>query len=199
MSNQSHKLIQAAALACGLTLSGAALAQDAGLYISGSLGRSSANIDTSPLSAAGVTGITTDDSDTGWKVNIGYQFNRHWGIELGYVDFGDFLLRGTTPLGATVIANFDVTAWTLAAVGTLPLGNSNFSLFAKLGIARGEAEGRGTVDGTPVSFDDNGIDLFGGVGMRYDFNRKFGMQFEVERYYFDDRTYLYSLGLRYKF
>lgn len=182
----------------GLTLSGVALAQDAGLYVSGSIGQSRSDIDTSPLSAAGVTAISTDDTDTAWKLNFGYQFNRHWGVEVGYVNFGDYSVTGrfgAAPVSATV----DVTAWTLAAVGTLPLGNSNFSLFGKLGVARGEADGSAAVGATSVSVGDRGTDLFGGIGVRYDFNRNFGVQLEAERYNFDDKINLFTVGLRYKF
>ena len=199
MLTHPQRLVRAIALVVGLTGSSIALAQDVGLYVTGSLGRSSADIDTAPLSAVGVTSINTDDTDTAWKVNIGYQINRNWGIELGYSDFGEFSLRGVSPLGGNVNANVDVTAWTLALVGTLPLGNSNFALLAKLGVARGDFEGRGTVDGTPVSFDDKSTDVFGGIGMRYNINNKLGVLFEIERYYFDDRAYMYTLGLRYKF
>ena len=196
MSKQSHKLVLAAALACGLTVSSASFAQDAGAYVIGSLGRSSTSIGTSDLSGAGVTGISTEDNDTGWKVNLGYQINRYWGIEAGYVDFGKFSVKGALG-GAPVKANVDVTAWTLAGIGTLPIGDGAFVLLGKLGVARGKASGEATV--VPVDFNDTSTDVLFGFGARYNINPKLGVQFDWERYYFDDRAYLYTLGLRYKF
>lgn len=182
-------------------MSGMALAQDAGFYVSGSIGQSEIDIDTGPFTAAGVTGVSADETDIAWKFNVGYQFTRHWGVEVGYVSFGDFSVTGA----AGTVASVDAKAWTLAGVGTLPLGNSNFSLFGKLGAYLGHSRGNATIGAAPVRVSDRRVDIFGGIGVRYDFNRNFGVQLEAERYNGDDPiqklqdTNLFTVGLRYKF
>jgi OOP family OmpA-OmpF porin len=156
------------------------------------------NIGTGALEAAGVTGISTDEKDTTWKVNLGYQFTRHLGVEVGYVQLGEFAARGTVA-GAPSSARVDVDAITFAGVGSLPIGNSQFSILGRLGGYYYNADGRGTLGGVRFTGDDDGTNLFWGFGVRYDFHSNLGVTLDWDHYRNDDKIKAYTVGLRYKF
>src|SRR5688572_22221870 len=132
-----------AVLIAGCAVSGLALAQDAGFYVSGSIGWSEIEVNTNPFTDAGVAAVSADEKDMAWKLQAGYQFSPRWGAEAGYVDFGDYSVSGT---GGT-FARVDARAWTLAGVGTLPFGNK-LAAFVKVGVFRGQSTGNATL-GTP--------------------------------------------------
>ncbi len=78
-----------AVLAASLGTPFAANAQDAGFYAGGSIGQAKAN--------QGCDGIpiSCDNKDTSWQISGGYQFNKNFGVELGYVDLGKVTASGT--------------------------------------------------------------------------------------------------------
>jgi len=39
------------------------------------------------------TSTSIDDSDTGWKIFVGYQFNRNFAIEVNYAELSTFTLN----------------------------------------------------------------------------------------------------------
>ena len=82
--------------------------------------------------------LSCDVKDSGaFKFFGGYQFTRHFALELGYND-----------LGAVKTSNGDtakLSALELTAVGSWPLAN-RFAIYGKLGIFNGES----LVDTAPV-------------------------------------------------
>lgn len=141
-----------------------------------------------------------DDDDTAWKVYGGYQFTKNWGVEFGYVDFGE--IKGTVPAVGTIKTEAD--GWTLSGVGTLPFSN-NFSGFAKLGIIRADVDTKvtGVFAG---SASDSSTDWTFGLGVKYDFTQNVGLRVEWEKFnnLGDSSTGegdidLISLGLVFKF
>jgi OOP family OmpA-OmpF porin len=168
---------------------------DKGWYMGVGFGTTTADIDNSPLTALGATVTGGEDSDNGFKIFGGYQFNKHLGVEVGYVDFGSFTVTGVR--GTPFTASFDVSAFTVAAVGTLPL-NESFDLFGKAGLYAWEASSSVSGGGLTAG-DTSGSDAFLGIGARYNFNRNFGVQLEVEQYLGEDTITVTSIGLRYKF
>ena len=166
-----------------LAFSAPAAAQaDAGWYVGAAYGMTSVDVDTSAL-----PGVSIDDSDSGFKIYGGFQFNKYLGAEVGYVDFGKF------PVTAGSTGELSVSAVTVAAVGTLPL-NENFALFGKAGLWSWSSD-----SSLPGTTGTDGNDVFIGAGLRYNFNRNWGLTLEVERYDSDDSITMTSLGLRYKF
>ena len=167
-----------------LAFSAPAVAQgqaDAGWYVGGSYGMTTYDI-------AGVpAGISVDDSDTGFKIFGGFQFNKNWGGEAGYVDFGKATVSG---LGLS--GDVGITAFTFAGTGTLPLGQ-NFSLLGKLGLAMWDTSGS-------AGSGDSGTDMYYGVGAAYSFNRNLSLVADYEMVDAeDDSVSMISVGLRYKF
>jgi OOP family OmpA-OmpF porin len=107
----------------------------------------------------GVGRSDTDSSESSWKVYGGHQFNPTWGAELGYTDLGNF--RGA-----------EVESWSLAGTATLPM-SERWSLLAKLGVARNNAEAFGARQKTST---------LAGVGVSYALNERVGLRLEYEDY-----------------
>jgi OOP family OmpA-OmpF porin len=165
-----------------LAISAPAVAQsDAGWYLGGAYGMTSLNLDTSSL-----PGVNVDDSNTGFKIFGGFQFNKYLGAEVGYVDFGKFAVTSST-------GDLSATAYTLAGVGTLPL-NESFALFGKVGMWSWKSK-----SSAPNIEGDSGSDVFYGAGARYNLNKNWGLTLEVEQYDSNDSVMFTSLGVRYKF
>lgn len=176
------------------------MAGDAGWYAGLSAGRADYK-DGCDTSGTGFVG-SCDDDDTGWKVYGGYQFTKSWGVEFGWVDFGEIDAKGTI-LGIPVTAKAEVDGWTLSGVGTLPFSN-NFSGFAKLGIIRAKVDMKGTVAGVPVSVgDDSPTEWTAGLGVKYDFTQNVSLRAEWERFNdlgdLESDIDLISLGVVFKF
>jgi OOP family OmpA-OmpF porin len=175
-----------------MAVSAPAVAQqsDAGWYIGGSYGMSTFDLDTT-----GITNPSVEDGDSGFKIFGGFQFTKHWGAEVGYVDFGKAGIRGSV-IGIPFTGDLGITAFTLAGTGTLPLG-TNFALLGKVGLAQWEADA--SVSGAG-SASDSGSDMFYGIGARYSFNKNLSVQAEYEVLDMDvDSVTMMSIGLRYKF
>lgn len=179
----------AIALPAALMAIGApAIAQqsDAGWYVGAAYGITNIDVSTSG------PGFSVDGDDSGYKIFGGFQFNKHLGVEAGYLDAGNASVTG--PGGS---ASLSVTALTLAGTGTLPLGQ-NFALLGKVGLWMWDTGCSGAI--CVSSYDDSSTDLFYGVGARFNFNRNWSMQVEWEQFETSsDAVTLTSLGVRYKF
>jgi OOP family OmpA-OmpF porin len=148
-------------------------AQDAGVYIGGHIGQASAK---DFCDGVGGPGVSCEDSDTAWKALVGYQFNRNFAVELGYINFGEVEARGP---GGTV--SVEATAFDLMAVGSLPVVD-RFSVYGKLGLYRGETDGRANTVLLTASSSESNTDLTFGFGARFDISRNFAVRAEWQRY-----------------
>lgn len=132
-----------------------------------------------------------DDTDTGWKIFAGKQFNKNWGIEFGYADLGTSEGSGTVSglFIPTSAASFDVDAMGVyaAGTGTIPFGKSQkFALFGKLGAAYWDVDLDVEINGVldvDESGDDTGISPLLGFGLKYDFTERIGIRGEWERFF----------------
>ncbi len=161
-----------------------------GWYGGASLGSSRADLPDSALPVAGATAsnVSRDNSGTGFKLYVGYQYNPHFAFEAGYTDLGKFRVTRNVTAPAALIgsATADTRAQGLHldAVGTIPL-QGGFSLFAKLGgiyatTQTSLASSGGVIAGT--SSRRSGWDWKWGVGAGYDFSRGMGLRLEYEKY-----------------
>lgn len=124
---------------------------------------------------------------------MGYQFNDFLAFEAGYMNlsaFGfdvdvdtTFFFEGLNyDLTGRQYAEFDVTGLTASAVANYQLAE-NLMGYARLGVFNWEAKGDGGItvnvsgngisesDFEEVELDDlSGTDLFGGIGLAYDFD-----------------------------
>jgi OOP family OmpA-OmpF porin len=150
-----------------------ALRMDSGFYLGAGIGRSEAR------DFCRIQGGACDDKDQTWNLFVGYQINRHFAVELGYSDFGDATTSGFVG-GVGSRATLSAKAAELVGVGLLPLGD-HFALYGKLGFFRYDADGTGT-GGFPASASDKGTEFTFGLGAQYDFNGRFAVRAEWQRY-----------------
>lgn len=82
------------------TASGAALAADNGFYGAFDLGQSKASGACDPVAGAVIT--SCDDKDTSYRLAGGYNFNKNFGAEISYTDYGNASVSGTV-FGGSVL------------------------------------------------------------------------------------------------
>ena len=106
-----------------------------------------------------------DDKDTSMKIFGGYQINKNFAAELGYIDFGKVNDAGTEVKG---------NAWEVVGVGILPLGGGKFDIFGKAGFFWGEIKGGGVKeDSTEFTY---------GVGASWHITPNLSLRGEYQRY-----------------
>ena len=166
-----------------------------GWYAGASVGQTRVDLDDAALdrtlTSNGIahSPLSVNDTDTGWKVYMGYRFLPYFALEGAYAALGEVSAETTItsflgiPVPAqTLSAKVEVNdTLYFAAVGIVPLGD-RFAIFGKVGFYSAEADltvcgGAGCVSQTER--DENrmyglGIDLF--------FTRQWGMRAEWERF-----------------
>ena len=131
---------------------------------------------------------SSDNTDTGWKIFIGNQFNKNAAVEFGYVDLGKITFSASgNVLGTPVSLSGDGKAkgLNLALVGSLPVTNE-FAVLGRIGLFRWDADlsVSGNIGGFSGAGSDSasGTDLTFGVGAQYDFTKSAGVRVEWERF-----------------
>ncbi len=145
MQRYKQLTVMAAAAIMGLGAAGAAHAQGFGGYIGASVGQ--ADTDASDL-----------DSSTGFRILGGYMYNDNFGVEVGYMDIGEF--DGNSP---TSNASIEADGAYVAGVGVYPLSD-RFNLFGKVGLFHYEYDV--LVNGSSVENND-GTEMLLGLGVDY--------------------------------
>jgi OOP family OmpA-OmpF porin len=114
---------------------------------------------------------------------LGYQFDRNFAVEGGYINLGKVNYSAVYRQGAAT-GDYKVDGWNIAGLGIIPLDN-HFSLFGKLGVvdARVTADLYGT--GQPGvnngSFGDTSWRPEYGFGGMYNFTRETALRLEYEQ------------------
>ena len=171
-------------------------AQAAGAYVGASVGSVEHKLT--------VDGDSASADKTGAKLLVGYGFTDYFGVELGYAHLGR--LSGSASDGINSASlSYKAQALYLAGTATLPLG-SQFSLFAKGGIAANHAKGRVTLNGeTKNGRSGNATGMFG-VGAAYSVTSALAIVAEYENFgkvldknEAHTKAQMVSVGLRYKF
>ncbi|MEX1993928.1 MAG: OmpA family protein [Steroidobacteraceae bacterium] len=211
LANASGKLglVALAAIASPL-----AVAAESGWYVGGNYGESQADIDdrriTEALLASGLTtdSIVDDDSDAGFKLFAGYQFNRTFALEGGYFDLGNFgFVANTTPTGTLNGDTTKIQGLNLDLVASLHF-TDRLSAFGRGGVIYAETASSYSATGAitaPASGEKEAEGYKFGLGLQFDFTERFGLRAEAERYRIDDAVGndgdidLFSLGFIYRF
>jgi opacity protein-like surface antigen len=120
--------------------------------------------------------INCESDDNAVRVSLGYQFNRMLGLEAGYSSFGT-VFESNNNQG---VLSQDANAWTLSATGTVPIGD-RFGIYGRAGVARFDNETSSTVQGVPVS-DDNETKPYFGAGVKMGLTGNFALRAEYQRY-----------------
>ena len=138
---------------------------ESGWLVGGSVGQSKIKLDCP-------AGASCDDTDTAFRIFGGYNFNKHFGAELGYADLGK-----ATFSAAGLSGDAKATAWDLMAVGTLPIGDK-FGVYGKLGWYRADTKSSGIAGGS----SDTNSDFTMAVGGQFNFNKNLGIRAEWQQY-----------------
>jgi OmpA-OmpF porin, OOP family len=193
-SNLQLGLLTMAALSA--LCSAPALAQDDSHYYLGiGVGQARARLEDRLVSGSlGGSGLATtmlghDERHSAYKVFGGYQFNRNWGVELGYFHLGRFGIAATTTPTGTLNGEFRVQGVNVDVVGTLPFTN-RFSGLARLGAQYARTRTSLVATGDLARADTNPSDREAnvkfGLGLQYAFSSGFQMRAEVERFRVSD-------------
>ncbi len=168
-----------------------------GPYLGAGIGYSKLDNDT--LDRLDSAGANTDDSDTGYKLFAGYQFNPSFAVEASYLDFGEFEANaGSEKLEASA------DGFGFSLVGKLPIQNG-FSVHGKLGMVvwDGDLDYSDSGRGVSSSLGEDGTDPYYGIGAEYEV-QQIMMRAEYERYDISDsgedfEIDLFSASLGYRF
>lgn len=158
------------------------------------------------LRQAGARGLQSgkEQGDTGYKVQVGYQFNPNLAIEGGYVDLGKASYNATF-IGGSALATIKAHGANLAVRGIVPVSES-LSLFAKLGAINAKADTDLRATGFAVSISSTQLRANFGLGATYQFSQNLGARLEYEQFYKlgdnrggTERVDLWSVGLVVRF
>lgn len=196
-------LVVSSILALG---SSAALADN--FYVLGSVGQSKIK----DWRASGTAGLTTDDTDTAFKLQLGYNLNKNFAVEGGYFNLGKATANYVS--GGTVAnASAKADGWNISAVGKLPI-NDSFAVFGKLGAFYSDTKVSASasipgIGSGAVNASDSKTGMVYGLGLSYDMTKAIALRAEYEIYDKVGGTYLgtdlkskvdvFSVGVAYKF
>ena len=170
----------------------AVLAQEAGWYAGGGVGRSAASIDepriTSSLAGQGLatTAFATDERDVAYRLFGGYQFNRYFAVEGGWFDLGRFGFEATTSPAGTLSGNVRMRGLNMDVVGSLPL-TERLSLLGRVGVAHAQTRGSfGASGAAPMlypsaSTSERSAGIKYGLGVGWRLNESWDLRAEGER------------------
>jgi len=147
-------------------------------YLVAQLGAS--NIDVDPI----------DGSDTYLALGLGFEVNDFLAFELAYNDFGEVSQK---LLSDEIKA--DATSFSASAIGRWQL-NSSVSLYIKIGLDLWDLELKSVF----FEEEEDGADLFFGIGGGYDINLQTVVHAEYQVHKFDNADVTaFAVGLRVKF
>ena len=122
-------------------------------------------------------GVSCDDTGGALKIFGGYQFHRHFAVELGFGGMVEWVARG--PGGVVEISTGAVEALGLAI---MPVGES-VAIFGKAGIYRATTEARANTTTVVGDFEESNADLTAGFGVRVDITRSLAVRADWQRYF----------------
>lgn len=142
---------------CVLSATNVAMAADPGFYLSGAVNRLSADFKNQD-------DINFDDSDNTASVRAGYMFNNTFGMEVGYLDLGNYTATGDNPANRIDI---DGNAFSLALVANFDL-IPPLDLYLKAGGMNVQADSTSNFAGLILDRDEDETVAFGAVGLEFE-------------------------------
>lgn len=124
----------------------------------------------------GADDFSLSESATAFKIVGGYQATPMFGLEAGYVRFGEASISAD---GASI--GSEPTSFYAALTGTVPVSPA-FNLFAKLGVAKSKTTiFASDVDGRD-EFEESGTSAVVGIGAQYKFSDTMSLVAEYENF-----------------
>lgn len=180
------------------------------LYLLGAVGQSRFDVAQSTidkaLRSAGARNVSssTDDNDTAYKIQLGYQLNPYFAIEGGYVDLGKATYTASFN-GGSAKASIKASGINIAVLGMFPVSES-LSLFGKVGLINAEAKTDLHATGLTVSVSNTTLRTGAGLGLNYQFEKSIAARIEYEEFYKlgdtdggTEKVGLWSVAILYRF
>ena len=163
--------------------------QAAEWYAGGSIGETEVSgLSLNLIDDGSVLTGSVDDSDSGWTILGGVRLQKHFAIEAGYIDYGEFSINATSDGTGSIFApgpvnaEISATGFSVSALGLIPVGEQ-FDLFGRIGYFSIDADSAVTNSATGrVTDSDSDDDLLYGVGAQYNFRAPFTLRVEWRRY-----------------
>jgi len=177
------------------TMTIAAAALPTGWYIEGNVGT------TRESSTLYGPGISMTNNGLGWNVNLGYKFIPFFAAEIGYTNYAN----GSGKYKGVKVVKDSHYSVDLAGKAILPMFDTGFDFFAKLGLSRLQGDvsqqngGNGTTVNTGTHTDTS---WYAGLGAEYSFVPNMAVNLQWQRANGKNATGtmdLYSAGLSYMF
>jgi len=160
-----------------------ATAAQAQAYLGVGLGKS--KTPDQPSTSCAVFGLPSDctlskkDTDSAVRIFGGVQAGPNFAFEVAYLDLGQGRVDITSPVA--ISSEFKVSGLDISGIGFLPFG-ANFGGMARVGLFSWTAK-LSVSDATgTVSNNENGVSLAFGLGLTYEFGRRFSTRLEWERF-----------------
>jgi OOP family OmpA-OmpF porin len=126
------------------------------------------------------SGIVVDDKDSSFQLYGGYKFLKYFAVEGRLIDLGSYTF--SDQFFPAVRVTVDATAFTVNAVGILPLGSTLWELFGQLGL------GQINLDISGFGDDDETIGS-AGIGVRVTPTEHFSVALQVDAYAWEDDSF----------
>lgn len=126
-------------------------------------------------------GFARDDTDTATMFFGGYKIFEYLAVEGRYSNFGTFDIGGL---------QFDATAVSVHAVGTVPFGTSGWELYGQLGL--------GTIEfDIPLAGEEDQSAVAGGFGIRFSPSPTFSIGIQTDVFVWEDESFArdYEMGV----
>ncbi|MGI9304104.1 MAG: outer membrane beta-barrel protein [Gammaproteobacteria bacterium] len=175
----------------GLSATQTLYAKDSGLFIGGGIGTATVQQeDTLPVNGS----VDFDEDDFAWKIFGGYTLGSWFGLEGGYVNFGE--ADGSTQNTSDPAQTAESETWGVDAFGVVGLPLGPVRVFGKVGGIFWDSELQTGNSANPldnVKFDEDGFDVAAGVGLEVSL---FSIAVRGEAEYFNalDDILMLSLG-----
>ena len=129
--------------------------------------------------------VWVEGTDASLKLFGGYDFNRTWGVEAGFVGNSRFGSSLMIPEGSTYRAvpiAFRTRTGYLAAKATMPV-SERFSIVTKLGVAasRSKVDMSDPINVYNEHSSSTKYGLYAGIGLKYQLTEKVSLSLELER------------------
>ncbi len=177
LRNKTPTLVVLISIVFGVCLPSWVFAQHTGIYVSADIGRGQ---NRSNAAADIVSGARLDKNATTSGFGLGWQFNKLFAVELGYVNFGKATVSGQGTLCgpgsvcALVVlplsGELRVKAAHMSLVANAPL-LENLSIYGRFGVARAEQSATLRNSSLSISSNKTKTDAIYGVGMGYSITR----------------------------
>ncbi|GEM_PF-545911 len=159
------------------------------------LGYGMAEIDTDVTSVS--NGASLDEDDNAIELFAGARINQNLAVEVQYIDFGEasltgdtggqFTYQGTTYQFTEDNAAIDAKGDSFGVSGLLGADiTERVHLYGKAGLHRWDTELTASSAASFAKADDDGTDLFYGIGANVGIGDQFFVRLEAEQYELDD-------------